>query len=86
MSTRETVARKPGPQVDSVISISRISLRFGGLQALTSVDLGVRPGEILAVIGPNGAGKTFTVPKKVRSFIGAWTSPVSNPTKSASWE
>ena len=35
-----------------------ISQRFGGLAALTGVDFGVAPGEIVGLIGPNGAGKT----------------------------
>lgn len=43
---------------DNRISIRNLSLWFGGVRALTEIDLDVRSGEILAIIGPNGAGKT----------------------------
>jgi branched-chain amino acid transport system ATP-binding protein len=41
-----------------LLQIETVSLRFGGLAALSEVSLSVEAGTIRAVIGPNGAGKT----------------------------
>jgi branched-chain amino acid transport system ATP-binding protein len=38
-----------------------LSKNFGGVRALTSVDLEVFPGETVGLIGPNGSGKTTLV-------------------------
>lgn len=40
------------------LQIQNLSLSFGGLQALSTINIEVKYGEILAIIGPNGAGKT----------------------------
>jgi branched-chain amino acid transport system ATP-binding protein len=40
------------------LQVTNLSLHFGGVQALSRVDLTVHTGELVAVIGPNGAGKT----------------------------
>ena len=41
-----------------ILEVHELSKRFGGLEALSGVDLVVEPGEVIGVIGPNGAGKS----------------------------
>lgn len=45
-------------EATTVLDASGVTMRFGGLTAVRSVDLTVRSGEIVGLIGPNGAGKT----------------------------
>jgi ABC-type branched-subunit amino acid transport system ATPase component len=40
------------------LEVKNLTLRFGGITALSKIDLAARPGELVAIIGPNGAGKT----------------------------
>jgi ABC-2 type transport system ATP-binding protein len=45
-----------------IISISGLTKSYAsGLQALKSIDLDIRRGEIFALLGPNGAGKTTLI-------------------------
>ncbi len=41
-----------------LLRLQGLSMDFGGLRAVNSLDLVVREGEIVSIIGPNGAGKT----------------------------
>jgi len=41
-----------------LLSVERLTMRFGGLVAIDSVSFEAGEREITAIIGPNGAGKT----------------------------
>jgi branched-chain amino acid transport system ATP-binding protein len=42
----------------TTLSIENVTLTFGGLNALSDVNMTIEPGLITSIIGPNGAGKT----------------------------
>lgn len=44
--------------MNPVLKVERVTVRFGGVTALTGVDFALQQGELLGLIGPNGAGKT----------------------------
>jgi branched-chain amino acid transport system ATP-binding protein len=51
-------SERPQDQRQAELVVERLTLRFGGITAVSNVDLTVRTGELVSVIGPNGAGKT----------------------------
>jgi len=46
------------PQNDSLLEVRNCTIRFGGLTAVSALDLKIGPEELVGLIGPNGAGKT----------------------------
>ncbi|MDR3209281.1 MAG: ABC transporter ATP-binding protein [Oscillospiraceae bacterium] len=42
----------------NILEVQNVTIRFGGLTAVSEVSLTQSEGEILSLIGPNGAGKT----------------------------
>ena len=42
----------------ALLTVEKLTMRFGGLTAVNQVDLAVEEGQIFSIIGPNGAGKT----------------------------
>ena len=59
----DSPAAGPGPAADDpavapILDLDQLSLSFGGLLALSELDMRVDEREIVSLIGPNGAGKT----------------------------
>ena len=41
-----------------ILEVNKITIKFGGLTAVSNFSLNLNDGEIVGLIGPNGAGKT----------------------------
>jgi branched-chain amino acid transport system ATP-binding protein len=52
---REQLGKEP------LLQVRQVTKKFGGVLALSGVNLDVYPGDIVGVIGPNGSGKTTLV-------------------------
>ena len=51
----------PEPEGATMLELSRLSKRFGSLQALDDLSLSLNRGEIVGFVGSNGAGKSTTM-------------------------
>src|SRR2546422_11504339 len=48
----------PEPTAPTLLRLESCSIRFGGLMAVSALNLEIRERELVGLIGPNGAGKT----------------------------
>ena len=73
------LASKPRPKAElkdvatsrvepKTLKVHELTVRFGGVTAVSDVSFEVRPGEVVGLIGPNGAGKT-TIIDAVTGFV-----------------
>ncbi|HXF10570.1 MAG TPA: ABC transporter ATP-binding protein [Desulfuromonadaceae bacterium] len=44
--------------MDTLLQLDKVTIRFGGLTAVSHLDLQIGHNELIGLIGPNGAGKT----------------------------
>ncbi len=57
-AARTARSKETSSNGDAILRTDKATIRFGGLVAVNTLDMAVRPGEIYGLIGPNGAGKT----------------------------
>lgn len=59
----------PSPGGDPLLTVTTLSVHYGGVAAITDVSLSVAKGSLTGLIGPNGAGKT-TFLDALSGFVG----------------
>ena len=75
----------------AALTLQGISLSFGGVRAVDTLDLTIHPGEVHGLIGPNGSGKTTTLnvisgyyaPQSGQVLLGAEALPQRAPQRRA---
>lgn len=73
-NSTSTTAKEHGPSPANqragvpVLECRDVERRFGGLVAVTGVDMHIRRGEIFGLVGPNGSGKT-TMTNAITGFF-----------------
>lgn len=72
---------RSAPESDLVVELDGLSKRYGSLEALQSVTLGIRRGEIFALLGPNGAGKSTLI-----GCIAGLVVPTSGTARVMGWD